>query len=281
MRANMRIILSIAVVALGLSFAGEAQAGRGSTYSQIRSAIQTGNADVITFELERAERIVCGACIEPVMGLLDSDDYRIREVAAWWFARRPAQKEELHDMAVARLYADDAVRARNAADWLGTFRHPKALPALAYAASRMDFPADTRAAAVRAMGTIGARSAEPAVVTSLSDPDAVVRLEAVRSYWALRGPRDGAPIAALVADADVLVRREAVAVVGHFRFAPARAALEQALASDPDALVRRNAAYALGKIGDVASRPALLAAMDGDSSSLVRGVAKGALANLR
>jgi HEAT repeat protein len=258
-----------------------AQAGRGSSYSQIMSAIQTGNADVISFELERAERLVCGACVEPVMNLLDSDDARIREVAAWWFARRPAQKAEIHDLAVARLYADDSTLARNAADALGTFRHPQALPALAYAAGRTDLSAEARAHAVQAVGTIGHPAGLPTVVAAMQDGDATVRLAAVRAYDSLRGDRDAAPVVALVGDADVTVRREAIGVVGRYRQAAARPALEVVLTSDNDEMARRNAAWALGMIGDEASRAVLTAAAKGDASSLVRSVATAAITRLR
>ena len=82
-------------------------------------------------------------------------------------------------------------------------------------------------------------------------------------------------------DADVLVRRQAVAVTGTFAYAPARATLVTILGSDADALARRNAAWALGKIGDAASRPALEAAATSDASSLVRSVARAAISSLR
>jgi HEAT repeat protein len=258
-----------------------AQAGRGSSYSQVMSAIQTGNADVITFELERAERLVCGACIEPVMHLLDSDDARIREVAAWWFARRPAQKAEIHDLAVARLYADDPTLARNAADALGTFRHPDALPALTYAASRTDLAPEARAHAVAAIGTIGHPAGRPAVEAAMKDVDPTVRLAAVRAYDSLRGDRDAAPVVALVGDADVTVRREAIAAVGRYRQPAARAALETILTTDSDEMARRNAAWALGMIGDEASRSVLTTAAKNDASSLVRSVATAAITKLR
>src|SRR5688572_19927169 len=99
-----RVILSMFVLASLLS--ADAFAGRGSSTSQIKSAIRSGNADAIISELERAERLVCGACIDPVMELLDHDDYRVREAAAWWFARRPSLKAYLTDLATARLYAE-------------------------------------------------------------------------------------------------------------------------------------------------------------------------------
>ncbi len=282
MRKPARIMLSGLVLALTVALApAPAQAGRGSSYSQVMSAIQTGNADVIISELERSERLICVRCVEPVMALLDSDDYRIREVAAWWIARRPAQKAEIIDVATARLYGDDAVLARNAADALGTFRLRTSVPVLAYATARQDLAPSARAAAVRALGTISHPDGEPAVISAMTDSAAEVRVEAVRAYRAMRGPRDGSALVSLLVDANVDVRREATAAVGHFRTPGARVALEAILATDTDELTRRNAAWSLGQVGDGASRAALDAAVANDASSLVRSVAKASITKLR
>jgi HEAT repeat protein len=271
--------LNMTVVALVALVSSTAFAGRGASFSSVQSAIRSGNADAIIAELERAERLPCAACVEPVMALLDSDDYRIREAAAWWFARRPANKAEIRDLSLARLYGTDATLARNAADVLGTFRHPNAVPALSFAAGRADLTAEARVAAVRALGTIHHSSGREAVVAALADTDATVRYAAVQAMWELKG--DAQPLVGLLGDADVRVRRHAAAVLGSLGHVPARIALEQAVAGDSDSLVRRNAAFALGKIGDNASRPVLQAAADNDESSLVRSVAAAAIRNLR
>jgi len=280
MRHRSLLVLALMLVA-AVAAPRAAHAGRGSSYGQIMSAIRSGNADAIISELERAERLPCGACIEPVMGLLDSEDYRVREVAAWWFARRPAQKTELVDVATARLYADDPVLARNGADILGTFRMRAALPALAFAAARTDLAPEARVAAIRAIGTIAHPDGFPALVKAMTDGDATVRAEAVRSYRVMRGTPDGAPLTALLADANVDVRREAAAAVGHFKNAGARAALETIVAGDSDELTRRNAAWSLGELGLAASRATLEQAAAQDASSLVRSVAKASMRKLR
>lgn len=282
MTTNKIFATIVAATATALLFGttGVAEAGRGGSSARIQNAIATGSADAIIAELERAERLICGACIEPVMALLKHEDYAVREAAAWWFARRPAQKKELGEMARANLQGSDSVAARNAADILGTFRHPDAIPALAAAAARSDLDATARAHAVRALGTIGHKDANPALAAAMSDPDAAVRLAAVNAWLAVRWQDGAAPVAALVADADVAVRRKAAAVAGNLREASARAALEQQLTSDADPVVRRNAAWALGRIGDPASRDALQAATE-DASSLVRRTAKVALHQLR
>jgi HEAT repeat protein len=275
---NHLVALTVGLVSL---IATPASAGRGSSYGQIKGAIATDHPDVIISELERAERLVCGACVEPVMALVDHEDARVREVAAWWLARRPAQKAELHDLSVARLYASDAVQARNAADVLGTFRHPNALPALRQAAVREDFPAFVRAAAVQAIGTIGHPEGRADVEAAFADPAAEVRVAALRAYDRLRGAKDGLAIVPLLADADVLVRREATRTVGQAAPLAARAELERVLASDPDVFTRRNAAWALGRLGANDSRAALEAAALNDTSSLVRSVARASLSRLR
>jgi HEAT repeat protein len=211
------------------------------------------------------------------MSLLDHDDYRVREVAAWWFARRPALKAAITLQSLARLTGGDARAAEYAADVLGTFRHPSVIPALEQAL-RSSHPAATRVAVVRALGTIADPAGKAAVVAALADPDAATRAAAATAYFELRGPRDGEPLVALVADGDARVRREAVAVAGNLRTAAARAALEDRLANDPDALVRRNAAWALRELGDPASRPALERAASSDPVAFVRSVAKSAIA---
>ena len=93
-------------------------------------------------------------------------------------------------------------------------------------------------------------------------------------------PNTWIAVAALVSDSDLQVRRAAAQVVGRFRVASARTALEQIVASDADAAARRNAAWALGRIGDQASRPVLEAATE-DASSLVRLTARASIRQLR
>lgn len=278
----MMNVKNTALLAVVASFAlvGTADAGRGGSASRIKNAISTGSPEAIIAELERAERLVCGACIEPVMQLLDDPRYQVREVAAWWFARRPAQKKELVDRSLAYLLGSDSIQARNAADVLGSFREPSAVPALSAAVERTDLDAEARRHAVRALGDIAHPRATPALEAAMRDQDASVRLSAVTAWLNIRGQSTAAPVAALIADGDVLVRRKAAAVAGNLREAGARAMLEAGLAGDSDAAVRRNAAWALGRIGDSASRAALEAAT-GDPSPLVRSAARVSLRQLR
>lgn len=273
--------LLVAAVALGLTAtATTALAGRGGSHASLKKAIATDNPSTIARKLEQAEYLWSGAAIDTVMALLDHPDYEVREAAAWWFSRRPAQAREIHERSVAYLQGADPVLARNAADALGTFRHPRAIPALASALDNGALDAGARAHVMRALGTIGHADANAALARGLGDGDASVRLEAVQAWSKIRNQQGAAPVAALVSDSDATVRKEAAAVVGRFREATARQALENALASDADPFVRRNAAYALGRIGDAASRAVLEAAVT-DSSPLVRGYARAALRALR
>ncbi len=256
-----------------------AQAGRGGSARRIEDAIRSGSADAIIAEVERAERLTCPACVEPLMELLDSDRYELREVAAWWFARRPAIKTALTATALTTLRGTDSLAARNAADLMGGFRHPQAVPALVVAARNPALSAEARMAAVRALGLIGHRDGAAAITGALTDPDATVRWAAIDAWAQIRGQVGAARVVARLTDADPQVRERAAAVIGAAREPSARAGLEAALASDASALVRRNAAWALGELGDAAARPALTAATT-DPSGLVRRTATIALGRL-
>jgi HEAT repeat protein len=272
------IALLAATVAVAASASLPALAGRGAHRAEVAGAVRTGNADAIIAVLEKAENMpATAATVTLIEGLLADDDYRIREVAAWWFARRAAHKTRLAAAGFEALGAADSVAARNAADMLGTFRHPQAVAALSAAAIRGDLSAEARAASVRALGTIGHPAGADALAAAMSDPDAAVRLQAALAWAEIRRQDHAVPVAALVGDADVSVRRVAARVAGKYREASARAALETALASDADTLVRRNAAFALGRIGDPGSRDALRLAADTDESVMVRAYARRAL----
>jgi HEAT repeat protein len=281
-RFATKTFLVLATAAVLVGPAGTAQAGRGGSHSRIQNAMRTGSSKALIAEIERAERLICSsACIETMMSLTEDPRYEVREAAGWWFARRPAQKAELRERALVELQGADSTAARNAADLLGAFRDATSLAALEAAAQRQDLGAEARQHAVRALGLIRALDASPTLAVAMRDSAAAVRLEAVNAWYLITGQTGAQPVIALIADADVEVRRKAVAVAGGLREAGARAALEQRLAGDDDVLVRRHAAWALGEIGDDASRPALEAAQAGDASSLVRGTAKVALRQLR
>lgn len=272
---------TVLLAASMLAAASPAFAGRGGSFAKIRSAAEHGSTDAIVAELERAENIPCSTeCMTFVMDLLEHDSWYVRDGAAWWFARRPSQKAELEERSLALLATGASVDVRNAADTLARVGHPRDIEALGAALSRSGVEADARTAVVRAIGTLGNKLGSPVLSQAMSDPSAQVRRQAVLSWSKILRQSGAAPVAALVSDSDLQVRRASAQVVGRFREASARRALETLVTSDADAAVRRNAAWALGRIGDAASRDALTAATT-DSSSLVRMTAKAALRQLR
>jgi HEAT repeat protein len=275
-----------AIVAAACSFTllaamPAADAGRGGSDGVIRSAIRSNNADAIISAMEQSENIPCNTeCMTMVIDLLDNDEYRIRQVAAWWIARRPAQMQQVAEMATTWLTLDNSVDARNGADVLGTFGYAKFIPVLSMAAVKTSLSSEARAAAVQALGNIANMDANLVVSQAMADGDAGVRLNAVVAWKNMLMQTDAQPVVALVTDSNLLVRRAAVATVGSFRVASARTDLEAAVVGDADPALRRNAAWALGRIGDAASRDALFAATT-DESSMVRMTAKVSLAKLR
>lgn len=279
---RIKQVLAAAVCSMSLvAIAPTAEAGRGGSPGVIRSAIRSNNADAIIAALEQSEDIPCNTdCMSMVMDLLDHDEYRIRQVAAWWFARRPAQMREVAELATAWLSLDNSTQARNGADILGTFGYKKYIPVLSVAARKSSLNGEARAAAVQALGNIANMEANAVVADAMSDSDAKVRLAAVVAWKKMLKQSDAAPVAALVSDSDLEVRRAATATVGSFREASARVALESLVLNDADPAVRRNAAWALGRIGDAASREVLREASN-DASSLVRMTAKVSMSKLR
>ncbi|HLU68235.1 MAG TPA: HEAT repeat domain-containing protein [Kofleriaceae bacterium] len=281
MTRNAHLACLAVAGALVLGLSAPAEAGRGGSFAKIRAAAQHGNPDAIVAELERAERIPCSSeCMTFVMGLLEHESHYVRDGAAWWFARRPAQKVEVAERALSLLVTGNTFQVQSAADTLARVGHPRMIPELAAALTREGIGEDGRAAVARAIGELGHRSGNAALTAAMSDPSPLVRRAAVEAWSHILRQQGAAPVAALVADPDLTVRRAAAGVAGRFREASARAALEQLLASDPDPAARRNAAWALGRIGDSASRDVLDRAVD-DESPLVRMTARAALRQLR
>ncbi|HVV81547.1 MAG TPA: HEAT repeat domain-containing protein [Kofleriaceae bacterium] len=272
-------ILAAAIAGILTVAGGTAHAGRGGSAERIKDAMQSGSVDAIVAEVERAERLTCPGCVEPLMEALEDNRYEVREVAAWWFARRPVIKAQLTTQGLAALHGSDSIAARNAADMLGAFRHPQAVPALNVAVTNQALSAEARAAAAKALGLIGHLDGNAGLTAALADPDATVRWAAIDAWSLIRGQVGAAPVVARITDTDASVRARAAAVVGTMHEAGALTALEAAVTGDADPEVRRNAAWALGELGDPAARPALTAATT-DRSGLVRKTAQASLARL-
>lgn len=273
------IAIKLAAVGLLALAPSAAFAGKGGSFAAIQSAVQSGSVDAIAAELERTESLICDQCIQLVTGLTEDPRYAVREVAAWWFARRPALRDMLVDQFVADLPRGDTTRVRNAADFLGRTRTLAAIPTLRAAIHRTDLGVEARAAVVRAVGFMAHVSANDVLTTAMTDPEAGVRAAAVTAWRDMLGQQTALPVVPLLGDRDTFVRAQAAAVVGAMGEQTGRAALEALVTGDLDPAVRRNAAWALGELGNAASRAVLIQAT-ADKSGLVRGVAKASLAKL-
>lgn len=274
-----KIRIKLAAVAMVLCAAVPASAGVGGSADKIRAAVASGSVDAIIAEVERAEALACDACVQLVTNLTEDARFQVREVAAWWFAKRPALRRMLAEQFDGELVTGGTLKVRNAADFLGATMTYTALPSLR-AAIRRDVGAEAKVAIVRAIATLGKKDGNDALAFAMADRDAGVRAAAARAWREMYDQVDATPVVGLLADPDATVRAEAATVAGAMKAAAGRAALEALVVSDSSPSVRRNAAWALGKIGQAASRGALTKA-SGDESSLVRLTARAALAALR
>ncbi|HEX5063675.1 MAG TPA: HEAT repeat domain-containing protein [Kofleriaceae bacterium] len=277
----MNISKKVAAVAFVLLCgAAPAFAGKGGSNAKIVAAVQSGSVDAITAEVERAEGLMCPECVGTVLNLLEDNRFAVREVAAWWFAKRPGAKDQLATQFKAELSTSGSIAVRNAADFLGRVRQFDALPQLRVAIKRTDISAEAKLAIVRAVGYMAHPDGNSVLLTAMNDGDASVRAAAVTAWREILGQLDVKPLVSKLADSDASVRAAAAMVVGVYGEPSARTQLEQLVTTDTDSFVRRNAAWALGRIGDNASAQALQTATN-DKSGIVRGYASAALAELK
>ncbi len=283
MRINMNAKRLAVVTSFGLILAAGqvANAGRGGSPQAIQQAISANSVDAIKAELERAEFLVCAACVDLVTPLVDHPDVRVRQVAAWWLARR-AVSRQVQTAMITRLSQPDSTAALNAADVLGELHTVSSIAPLGAALSNPTFSGAARAEMAKALGTIGRPAGTPFLTAALSDGEPQVRSASLVALRTIRGNRDGSVAVALVGDGDAGVRAEAVTTLGMFKYSAAASALTSALASDPSADVRKKAAWALGEIGAPSSVAggALQTAAASDPSPLVRSLSKAALTKL-
>jgi HEAT repeat protein len=275
-----RNLLTTLTLGATLALPLPALAGKGASYASIKNAISSGNPDSIVAEIERAEKLPCGSCIDLVKPLIDADDARLRDVAAWWLAKR-AIRDQVRDEMFVRLQSGDSESARNAAEVLGRFAHPDALMGLEIAVHDANLSGEARAAAATAIGSIGHYAGKAMLEGALTSEAAPVREAAARALREIRGNVDAALVVDLLSDESDSVALEAARTVGALREQTAVEGLA-ALVTDQsrDALVRRDAAWALGKIGDGAARDVLRSVSEEDPSMLVRGAARSAHGSL-
>jgi hypothetical protein len=283
MRINMNAKTLAVAASFGLAFAAGqgAYAGTGGSPQAIQQAISANSVDAIKAELERAEFLVCAGCVDLVTPLVDHPDARVRQVAAWWLARR-AVSRQIQTSMITRLSQGDSTAALNAADVLAELHYVSSIPALGAALSNPIFSGAARAEMAKALGTIGRPAGTQFLTAALSDSDAQVRAASLVALRTIRGNRDGSVALALVTDGDEGVRTQAVTTIGMFKYGAGAAALTTALVSDPSATVRKNAAWALGEIGAPSSVAGgtLQTAATSDPSPLVRSLSRAALTKL-
>jgi HEAT repeat protein len=271
-------LTKLAGVAAMIVASTPASAGRGGSNELIEAAVKSGSVDSIIAEVEKSEGLLCDDCIPTVTALLADNRFAVREVAAWWIAKRPGLMNQLANRFVTAFGAD-SITVRNAADYLGRIRYYKALPILQIALTRTDLTPEAKLAMVGAVGYMAHVKGDKALQIAMADASPKVRAAAVLAYRDVLDQKDVSPVAPSLDDGDAQVRANAAEVVGAYAYHGATQTLIKLLGNDPDSSVRRNAAWALGKIGDAAARPALALAIN-DKSALVRGVAKASLATL-
>lgn len=272
--------LSAVVMAAALALPSLANAGKGASYQSIKNAITSGSVDAIVGEVERAEKLPCGSCIELVEPLIDHDSARVRDVAAWWLAKR-AVRTKVRDEMFVRLQSGDTVSARNAAEVLGRFMHPDALVPLETAIHDGSLGEQARVAATTAIGTIGVPEGKAILEGALTSELGAVRAAAAASLRNIRGNTDAVALVPYLGDGDEAVVHQAALTSGAMREVAAVDALADVV-TDPshDAATRKAAAWALGKIGDPSARDVLDAVVEDDPDMLVRGAARVALRDL-
>ena len=271
----------VAFLGISLAAAGTAVAGRGSSPQAVQRAVASGSPDAIKSELERAEHLVCVSCVDMVMPLLDNNNQGIRQVAAWWIARRGVARNVRVAM-LNRLGQPDSVAARNAADVLGEFHYVSSVPALSAALSNPVFSSEARAHMAAALGRISRPEVVAPLTTALGTSDGVVQVAAMQALQSIAGLRDGSAVSPLLGNGDANVRAEAATTLGMFHDAGAASALVTALQSDASPIVRKRAAWALGEIraNTAVAGPALQNAAANDASPFVRSLAAAALTRL-
>jgi HEAT repeat protein len=232
--------------------------------------------------LEHGERVECLDCIPSVEPLLFDNNPRTREIAAWWLRRRafgvfgPGQ---VYQRLLDRLGKDADPRFRAyAADAVGEFLSQAGEAPLALAL-QSDADMSVRAAAARALGRMNS-DGKGALSVALGTADAQVRSAALQAAGLVNGFSDVAAVVRTLDDGDAAVRLRAVKLLDQMKATDSVAALVRLVQSDPAANVRGAAAHALGTIGDKSARTALETVAQSDADSLVRDQARFSLRGL-
>jgi HEAT repeat protein len=269
----------LTAVAFVLLTAAPAFAGKGGSALLISQAVQSRSTDAIIAEVEKTESLICNECIQLVTNLTEDNRYAVREVAAWWFAKRPQLQEAMAASFQSDLTSSDSIRVRNAADFLGVTKTYTSLPALRTAIHHGGLTSEAKLALVHAAGVMAHVSGNEVLTTAMTDGDPAVRAAAIVAWRDVLSQQGAGPVVALLHDSNAEVRMKAATTVGGMNEVNAHTTLEAMVVTDVDPSVRRAAAWALGQLGQADSRQALITASS-DKSGLVSGVAKASLSLL-
>jgi HEAT repeat protein len=240
------------------------------TQDALMQAIESASPQRLIGMLEYGERVECHTCVPLLQRrLLEDNDARVREIAAWWLRRRPfGFAAVFREIRVELETSSDPVRRARAAEAIGEFMDPHGVAPLTVALEDTDV--NVRVAAVRGLGRINAQTSHAGIVLAMEDADPTVREAAVHQALRVNFFRDHDALIGLLGDDSINVRRRTALTVGTFRVADAVPALTAMLVGDSDTYVRQAAAWALGRIGGTEARTALTDQREAESESLVR-----------
>lgn len=235
--------------------------------------------------LEHGEKVECLSCIPVVSRLLYDSNAKTREISAWWLRRRVFGvfgKGEIYSQVLSTLNdtSQSDLRRSHAANALGEFLNPAAVPSVARAA-RSDTSPRVRLSAVAALQRLNNEGPGQELGLALADGSEDVRLAALHAAINVNVFSSADKVVERFGDESALVRRRAAEAVGAMRLADAVMGLVALAAEGSEASpeVRSAAVWALGQIADPQAKPAVQAALS-DASSLVRDSARIALRRL-
>lgn len=175
----------------------------------------------------------------------------------------------------------DSVQQINAIDELVVLEADETIPTLIALSASSD--AVVRFSVVQALTKLSAKDSDligTALINLLTDPESIVRSEAVDSLGILQYTPAVEHVKLLLKnDSDALVRASAAETLGDLENSIVIPDLEQAL-SDPDESVRSYVANSLGILGDKSLLPALKTYLEKESSYRVKAELIGAIIRL-
>jgi HEAT repeat protein len=117
---------------------------------------------------------------------------------------------------------------------------------------------EERRDAVMRLGTMRLEAASRAALSALNDPSPIIRAAATKAILSIGGDESATVLITLLSEKDEFVRRETAYALGLSRSRNATAALSERLLNDKEDGVRGAAAVALGQIADEAAVVALV-----------------------